>query len=237
MHGLRALAFSGGLSVCLSGCGLIDANILDVPVHLQTQTYAHDFGTTMGTVPSIPCSAQLATCQAIDNQIKDAQVTGVCDGSVCYAQANLTLTYTVNLASDPAFQSSVNQKLIQGVRTIDLAYGMPKNTLTFDIPEMEVYVGPQNAQSRTDPGVLQIGTIGPIKRGTPFADGSQHLVVADPSAARTQLVADVMNPKVPFVFLLATSTSNPPKVKAGDPVPAGALQLDISPTITVGIPR
>jgi hypothetical protein len=218
------------------GCGLVDANVLTTEIHLQTQTYQQNFGTATGTtVPSVPCTAQQNTCQQLQPLLTSSDVTALCDGTACYAEANVTLTYTVNLSMDAAFQSSVGQKLVQAVQGIDLAYGLPTNTLTFEIPELDLYVGPQNATAVTSQGVVQVGTIGPFAAGVPVKDGSLHLTLDSTKPAWPQLVSDIMSPNVPFVFLISTSASNPPKIMAGDAVPAGQVQLDVLPTITVGI--
>lgn len=223
------------MAMGLAGCGLVSSDIFDVDVHLQTQPFSHDFGNAMGKVPPVPCSAMMNTCQLVKDALNDSRVAALCDGTMCYAQADVTLpSPDIDLSKEKEFQSKVAQKAVQAVRTIDLGYRVVVNTLSFDIPAIDVYVGPSGAMLKTDPGVLPIGTIGPIGKGQRTPDNVlSHLKVADGSKARDYLVGKVMMPKPPFVFLLAAS----PRLKAGDSLPAGNIEIDVLPTVTVGLPR
>ena len=225
------------LSAGLLSCGLINPNILDTDIRLQRQVYSQDFGKSMGTIPEVPCSAQTDLCQQVTDAVGGGQqARGVCDTGAmrCYAEASMTLPYTVNLSQDQAFQSGVAGRVVQFVRAVELGYSLPVNTLTFDIPEVEVFLGPQDAKNKTDPGVVRIGTIGPFSAGQTISDSSpRKLAIADGSPARSQLEQNVKNPKVPFVFLISAT----PRLDSGKPVPAGKLELHVFPKITVGLPR
>jgi hypothetical protein len=224
------------LGAGLLSCGLINPNILDTDIRLQRQVYSQDFGKAAGTVPVVPCSPQMDICQQVTDAVQGSQARGVCDTTlnVCYAEATMTLPYTVNLSQDQAFQSGVAGRVVQFVRAVELGYSLPTNTLTFDIPEVEIFLGPQDAKNKTDPGVVRVGTIGPFKAGQTISDGAPRtLAIADGSPARTQLEQNVKNPKVPFVFLISAT----PRLDGGKPLPAGKLELHVFPKITVGLPR
>lgn len=230
----------GGLLAALSAgvlsCGLINPNILDTDIRLQKQVYSQDFGKASGVVPVVPCSAQTDVCQQVTDLLTGAPARGVCDTAAmrCYAEASMTLPYTVNLSQDQAFQSGIAGRVVQFVRAIELGYSLPVNTLTFDVPQVEIYVGPQDAKNKTDPGVVRVGTIGPFAAGQTISDGApMTLAIADGSPARAQLEQNVKNPKVPFVFLISAT----PRMDSGKPLPAGKLELHVFPKVTVGLPR
>lgn len=218
------------------GCGLINPNIFDTDIRLQRQVYSQDFGRNSGKVPAVPCSGQADTCQQVSSVVQGVPARGVCDPQSmrCQAEASVTLSYPVNLSEDPAFQSGVAGRAVQFVRAAELGYSLPINTLTFDIPEIEIYIGPQNARNKTDPGVVLIGKVGPFTRGQTISDSApMTLAIADGSPARTQLEQNIKNPKAPFVFLIHAQ----PRISGGDDVPAGRMELHLFPKITVGLPR
>ena len=230
--GLMLLLLGAGLL----SCGLINANIFDTEIRLSRQVYSQDFGKAAGTVPKVPCSAQTDLCQQVTSALQGAPAKGLCDLStmLCVAEASVTLPYTVNLSQDQAFQSGVAGKAVQFVRSVAIDYSLPTNTLTFPLPAIEVYVGPQDATTKTHPGVVLIGTIGPFARAQTISDSAPlTLAIADGSPARAKLEASIKNPKVPFVFLIAAT----PRMASGDELPAGKLELHIFPRITVGLPR
>jgi len=59
---------------------------------------------------------------------------------------------------------------------------------------------------------------------------AQHLIVDDNSPARPVIEHAVEN-KQDFVFIVVAS----PRLDAGMTVPAGAIQIDIAPKLTIGL--
>jgi len=224
-----------------AGCGLLSTNIFDFTVKLTTQVYSQDFGMATGKVPTVACTSQTDPCSQVASQlatsVPNAKATGRCNTTVapnqCVADLNVTLAYPLTLAEDQSFASSLGGKVIDIVNTIDLAYGVPTNTTTFNIPEMQLYIGPSGAQSATDAGVELIDKIPAIARGTTIPDASRHIILAEGTKARDQFIYYIKNPQKPFVLLLVTK----PTVKGGDDMPAGKLELRLTPSITVGLPR
>ncbi len=219
------------------GCGLISSNIFDVTIGLSSQTYGHDFGTaTTSKAPTISCPASPDPCGALAGQIPGAS-NGHCDQTqapaVCAADVSVVLPSTVNLSMDSSFASSVGSKAVRFVHTIDLAYGVNMNTTTFDIPALQLYIGPSGAKLPTDQGVVALGTLQAIPRGTLIPAGSQHVTILEGTAAHDKFAYYVQNPMVPFVLMVATTKT----VRGGDPIPAGKIQLVIKPSITVGLPQ
>lgn len=220
-----------------TACGLVNANIFDTDIRLQRQDYSHDFGQSQGSVPRVPCTAQTDPCQLVADQL----ATGVngarafCDTGQgqCAVEGTVALSYPVNLSQDPSFQSSVGQKAVQFVQKIEFGYAL-QNSLNFPLPRVDIHIGPQDARSKDDAGVVPLGQIGPFATGEDIPDAAPRtLSVERNTPAFAMLERSVKSPKTPFVFLLSAT----PKIDGGQPVPAGKLELHLYPKITVGLPR
>jgi hypothetical protein len=232
--GLAALA----LGSAALGCGLISADIFDIPITLQAQTYTLNLGNNTGKVQPVPCRAEMDNCALAASGITlgaGSTVAGKCDTAAmtCTAEVTAVLTYPVTLAEDQSFATSVGGKAVNAVRTIEFSYGVPTNTTTVDLPTSDLYIGPQNAKTPADQGVVFIDKIPAIARGTTIPDGSRKIAIADGTPAREKFIYYVQNPRVPFVLMLVTK----PVVRANQDMPAGRLELKLTPKIVVGLPR
>ena len=226
-------------SLSIAAC---DSDILDVDVDLAAQSYAADFGPSPGMVPVVTCdSASAGAClegqgvgaSTVDQGVEVSVESG-CDPASqrCFAQARARLSQEVNVLQDDAFVTKVARRAVSAVRKVDLAYDVPMNTLTFDVPAVDVYVGPPGSLAETDPGVVMIGTLETITAGTTFVAVSErrHLVLEDGSPAR-DLIEEHIQAKQPFVFVLVTA----PRMEAGDPVPGGAFTIDVYVRLSLGL--
>lgn len=226
----------------LIGGAACSSDLLDVNVDLQMQSTTVDFGTAQGTIPVVTCDpAQPADCgSAAAGALQPDASTGItnvqlaCDATTqrCFAQAQATVIYPVDVLQDDDFVTKVERRSVVIVRALDLAYSVPANSLTFDVPQIAISVGPSGSTAATDAGVVAVGTTGTIAAGEIFADSSpRHLVVSDDSAARAFIEQSIMN-KQTLVFIATFS----PRLEAGATIPAGSLQLDLLPHLTLGIP-
>jgi hypothetical protein len=231
-------------AVLLIGAGACNSDILDVDVDLQEQSTTFNFGSAQGTVPTVTCDPTQPTTVCSDATVAAGQPdpsTGVtnfqieCDPStdLCFAQATGTVTYPVNVLQDNDFVTKIERRSVVIVRALDLAYAVPANSLTFDVPAIQISVGPSGSTASTDPGVVPVGTTTPFSAGTTFGDSTpQHLVITDDSAARTFIEQTIMNQQT-LVFI-ATFT---PRLESGAALPAGSMQLDLLPHLTLGVPN
>jgi hypothetical protein len=231
--GIGALA---ALLVATAGCGWFDFD-----VDLAKQSFTLDFGQQTGTMPTVACDASGGACTAAGSFNFDASSTAgvpsavdvsvACDTTkqLCYAQANARAAQTVGVLQDDSFSSKVGRNTLSLVKLADIAYTIPSNTLTFDIPHVDVYAGPAGSARETDPGVALVGTTQPIMAGVTSSD-AQHLMIGDDSPARPVIEHAVEN-KQDFVFIVVAS----PRMDAGSTVPAGAIQIDIAPKLTIGL--
>jgi hypothetical protein len=229
---IRALA--GLLLAAGLGCGL-----LDFDVDLAQQAFTLDFGQQAGTMPAIACDASAGTCGSAQTFDAAAAAGGPatvdvnlgCDAASrqCYAVVNARAAQTVAVLQDNDFSSKVARHGLSFVKLADIAYTIPVNTLTFDIPQADVYAGPAGSTRETDPGVALLGTTQPIKAGTPTTE-TQHMTISDDAPARP-VIEHAVEHKQDFVFIVVAS----PRMNAGNPVPAGSIQIVVSPKLKVGL--
>jgi hypothetical protein len=227
---LMALWLGGGCS----------SDVLDVQVDLQREVFDADFGPPAGNIPDVACDpAAPGACgvgvvgtgtAAAAALPADVSVSVGCDAASarCFGQALAHVPYAVDVLQDDSFTSSVGRRAIGLVRVADLAYTVPINTLTFDLPKIDVYVGPPGTARETDSGVAFVDSTTPIPAAATFT-AERHLTLADGSAARA-LVESSIKAQQPFVVLLVLA----PRVEAGKPVPAGGLEVALQPRLTIG---
>jgi hypothetical protein len=222
-----------------SGCS---PDIFDVTVDLKTQNYQADFGTATGSIPVVACDPT-ATGACSEGTIvdvtappavgsADVELSTGCDAATdrCLVQASGRIPYAVDVFEDDAFVGAVASHTVQFVRVADVAYAVSLNSLTFDLPQIDIYVGPAGITRETDPGVVALGSTPRLAAGTTLSDG--HLTVDDASPARATLEDEIRNQR-PLTFLIVLT----PQLEAGAPVPAGAIQVDVSPRLLIGLPR
>jgi hypothetical protein len=233
------MAAIAAMVVVTGGCS---RDVFDVTVDLKTQNYRADFGEATGTIPVVSCDpATAATCNdgtVVDVTAPtgggpaDVELSTGCDAATsrCFVQANGRVAYVVDVFQDDGFTSKVAGHVVEFVRVADLAYVVSMNSLTFDVPKIDIYVGPAGITRETDPGVVAVGSTPPLPAGTQFGEG--HLTVDDASPARATIEDDIRNER-PLTFLIVLS----PQIEAGAAVPAGAIQVDVSPHLLIGLPR
>jgi hypothetical protein len=231
--GLAALALG-------SGCSM---DIFDVDVDLPSASFAVDFGSLHGTIPAIPCNASAAAPCSVAGMNAfalgdtgatgpvDARITARCDAAraQCFAEASARMAVTLNTVMGDDFGAKVARRGVKFVRGIDVRYVVTANSLTFDLPEVSVYVGPPGTHVETDPGVAAAGHMGPVTAGAPSAT-VEHLFVEDGTPAHT-LVQQSVRSQSQFVLMLTCA----PRIDAGAALPAGALQVEVFPRVTLGL--
>lgn len=238
--GLASSACAVALA-CASLAAACSKDIFDVTVKLGSESYSANIGMQSGTIPTVTCDpAAPSACtggQAVDPNgmmvTTGPATVGVslsCDAATvhCFAQVNVRVVYPVNVLQDDAFVAAVAQRSISLVRLADLAYTVPVNTLTFEAPAVDIYVGPAGTALETDPGVVSVGSTSPIPAATPVT-ATQHFTIADGSPARA-LIEGSVQAELPFVFVLTLG----PRVEAGDAIPAGTFEVDLFPQVQLG---
>ena len=231
--GVLALVVAGGIGGC-------SADVFDLNVDLGARSFALDFGQPSGTIPTVTCDEAIAqeVCGSSPSAAVDtSSTTGVpsdvvvalgCDDSTdrCFAQASAHLSQPVNVLQDDAYVTRVERHALTFVHLVDVAYTIPS-----EIPQIDIYAGPAGARRETDPGVAIVGSTQPVAPGTVVTD-AQHVTISDDTPARP-LIEDAIENKQEFVFIVVAN----PRLEAGAPIPAGAVQIDVFPKLVVGLPR
>jgi hypothetical protein len=239
---VRKLTLRIGLVLCAGLVVACDPDVFDVDIALAPHAYDADFGPSAGTIPTVACDPTAPTACDVGMTLAvtstdaavpaDVSVDVACDATSarCYAEARARLAYELDVLQDDAFVTKVERRAISVVRSIDLAYTVPTNTLTFDVPLIDVYVGPAGTKAETDPGVAHVDSLAPLAAGTTFVDSPRHLTLADGSPART-LIEQSIQAEQPFVFVLVAA----PRLEAGAALPGGAFEIDVVPTVALGL--
>jgi hypothetical protein len=211
---------------------------MDVGVDLAPHAYTFDLGSMQGTIPEIACDPTIAdacagqTVGTVQASMGGGMATAhlACDPSTarCYAQASAVQSFPVKVLQEDGFIPTIERWAVVIVRSVDVAYHVPVNTLTFPVPEIRVSVGPK---TESDAGVVPIGATIPVAAGATIGDPPRHLVLKDDTPARA-LIEDSIRHKRTFVILAGFA----PRLEAGAPIPAGQLEVDLSPHLTVGPP-
>jgi len=231
--------------VVVGGIGGCSADVFDLNFDLGARSFALDFGQPSGTIPTVTCDDAIAqgVCGssptvAVDTSSNtgvpsDVTVALGCDDSTdrCFAQASAHLSQPVDVLQDDAFVTRVERHALSFVHLVDVAYTIPSNTLTFEIPQIDIYAGPAGARRETDPGVAIVGSTQPVAAGTVISE-AQHITISDDTPARP-LIEDAIENKQEFVFIVVAN----PRLEAGAPIPAGAVQIDVVPSLVIGLPR
>jgi hypothetical protein len=235
----RPAAMAVAVAAAAMTFGGCSSDIFDVSVELGEEAYHLDFGSMTGTVPAVACdSAAPQACGsdgtiALANGAGETEVVVGCDGGTarCYVQANSRVFYTVDVLRDEAFVSRVGRKAVTLVRMLDVAYSVPTNTATFDIPRLDVYVGPAEARMPGDAGVTLVDSVPRVAAGqTITADAPGHLTIADQSPGRA-LIESSIKRKAPFVFIVTAA----PRLESGAPLPSGQMDVVLRPLLGLGV--
>ncbi|MBI5480844.1 MAG: hypothetical protein HY906_18440 [Deltaproteobacteria bacterium] len=189
---------------------------------------------TMPTIacPTVDCCAGLAA--------SECDTFGfACQTGACVAVPSVELSNSLNLAQEvPQLQSvASNIPSFTHVTLKRLYLASYSNTLNYDTPEIEIYLGPEAAASVDDvdqggaPLCQKLGRLDPIPKGTSCLAGCAGLdVVLEPAAAQV-FETFVRNFRQTFkLFVRATSQFEP-----GDPVPAGQFTATVTGTVTASM--
>jgi len=225
--GLCAAAFVGGCS----------SDIFDTDIDLATEPYQVNVGSTTGNIPDLMCDPATPTACGASSAVTfsgnsgSGSLTPGCDANTqrCFVKVDGQTSFEVNVLQDENFTTKVERRAISVVRGLSVGYAVPMNTLTFDLPQIDIAVSAMNAAGATE--MEHVDVIAPLKAGaTVSADQPRRITLADDSPARNLIAHNVMN-KTPFTFILTVST----RVEAGAALPAGQIEIDLTPRLDLGL--
>lgn len=230
-----------------AGCG----DLADADVALDSTLLREDFGAAGGSIPPLACSAADATaCAALPAPAGVAGWQVGCDTAAgqCYGQADVRIQQANATASaSSSLDRALGKQAVRYLRSIDIAYTVPTNTLTFALARVEIFVvvdsagggaTPVDAGSGTTVAAdavvaptqdVLVGGLDPLGAGE-IITGARHLTVASNSPAFAAAAAQVSAGRDLGLAVVVS-----PRVRAGAPVPAGAIEVLLQPTLRVGI--
>ncbi len=225
---LRSLVL---LAIGVAGCGLVEneiKNLTTVDYAVPPQEMKEDFGApAAGNLPMVACSGD-ADCTKLP-AVQGA--TPSCSGGQCILTVTVRTTIPVDLTKQGGFVAAVgNSPAVDHVDVKSVSYWAPTNTLTVDTPPVQVYVGPSTIKTETDPNATLLGTIPPLPRGqtVPMNQPMQMSLTPAGQAALSMLAKSFQTP----LGLLAVAKV---VVHGGQPVPGGAIDLFVQPTLTFAL--
>jgi hypothetical protein len=203
-----ALLIACALLPMLSGCGLFDEDKLTSALDI---TYTEDFEISLPIDAAALCPADAdctgtAAAAPQDQPLKPLEVAIDLDIA--------TLTGNPELASYAGKFKSVNISRI--------AYAAPDNSLTFDLPPINLYVGPLGTMKGTSAGALKLATI-PSIPAKMNASGDAPLEAGNATAISDRFKS----------LQAAIVTDAAPVIKRGQPFPpSGTNNVKITLYVT-----
>jgi hypothetical protein len=218
------LAVWAGLSFATIGCGLLnDATKFSVDTEWQTFTLdSAQLGLSVPggtTVPAVNCTAANDICAQASSGFACGSGNFACNihcgtSSTCEISAEGVQGTPIDLSKKISGQADALSK----VSLQRMVYNTDENTLNIDTPEFVFYVGPQGATKITDGGVVRLGTMPTIPKGT-----TPNEIIAVTDEGNAALTTFVKNYQTPFQLLGKVALS----FASGAPVPQGRITLKL----------
>lgn len=189
----------------------VDADALAVPAALEDPP---------GTIASLACGP-MGMCPTSE------AVPVTCEAGVCDPAPRTIGAPVGDVVDVDALVADAVEVLgtVETIEVMEAEYALPRNELTFDLPEIEIFWGPEGAVA-VDPamGVVQLGTIPPIPAGS-TSSGAVALSAEGVGALSDYLVRT--SRRVRF-FARARVDFAP-----GDPFPAGSARITVDLAVRV----
>lgn len=211
----------------------------ELAVTLASQDFKLSFGTAAGNVSTIACTTTLDPCNSPANQAMSALIgtggtaSGICDtGSQrCAVMVESTVAMTLSPTDDPAFKSATAGKSYRGASSLSFRYTVPRNSLSFDIPELTFYIASAQTPTVHDSSVIYIDKSGSIPKGQVISEATGSVTLDARASGGGSLDEALATPATPFQIFISVQ----PTLRAGEPLPTGELWLHVIPMITLNL--
>ncbi len=182
-------------------------------------------------LPDIPCANDTECSDLFGEQFSCNQTDGACQATIGFE-----LSTPVNLADEVPELSDLGSSQFTRVRFSYVRMQVEENTFSIPTPEVELYIAqeavatlwvPDSDPPEMDSGVRPVGVVDSIPAST---SGHTVDVQLDPvgDAALTEYCR---TPEVTFKFFVYSEVT----LRAGDPIPQGALTLSIDSAAIVSL--
>jgi hypothetical protein len=226
MRGLRIAVAAGLVLAAAFGCDLLkSATTFTVDTDWQQLTVdSASLGLTVpsgSVIPGIPCTAAADPCATATSQISCVGATYSCKvqcgaSAKCEVVASAESFMPIDLSQK--VKSGLQSNALNKVTVRQVIYNTDDNTLNFDTPKIELFVGPSTATKTTDAGVVAFATMDPIPRGT-----KPNAEIIPTDAGKEALAGFVRDYQTPFRLLAKASL----RFATGDSIPQGRLALKV----------
>ena len=222
------------LAACLAACNLVNSDLTKTQIQLPVQMYQvdttdHNNVKLPPSIPAVQCSSNDLCCGGQSCQ-GDGYTLACGSGGTCQATVVATLVSSVDLSTDPNLAKAMS---LADVTLKSIQYGVCDNTLTVDVPQIELWLAPAAVtKPDTTMGAKKIGTIPMVARMTNPGCPPNRMQVDPSKLAAVQLEPDAQATFKSFAQnfkqkfnAIAVGTFI---VKAGDPSPTGAMTVYVS---------
>jgi len=223
------------LAAFLAGCNLVNGDLTKTQIQLPVQMYQvdttdHNNVKLPPMIPAVPCASNGAICCGGQSCQGDGYTLSCGTSGNCQATVVATLVSSVDLSTDPSLAKAMS---LADVTLKSIQYGVCDNTLTVDVPLIEIWLAPA-AVTKPDPnmGAKKIGTIPVVARMTNPGCPPDRMHIDPAKLALVQLEPDAQATFKSFAQnfkqkfnAIAVSTFI---VKANDPTPTGAMTVYVS---------
>lgn len=228
---LVRIAFSSGaLLAAALGCGLLEeattATVATEWYNITLDSNAMGISVPGTSVPTVPCNVGCDTSGiTCGGGTYGCAVT--CGGNNnCEIEVTAEVSVKVDLSTQ--IKNQFGAKALSKVSLSQAFYRIAdgNNSLNFDTPKIELFIGPNSASTTSDPGVVPFATLPTIKGGEVFAQKELQDITPAGSEA---LSGFVLNYQTPFRFLVKATL----KFSSGQPLPQGRIMLELKAFLKV----
>jgi hypothetical protein len=229
MNKTRALlGFAASLTLLTAapGCGLLD-DATTFTLETDWKAFTVD-SSALGvaipgaTVPAVPCTSQNDICAQSSSGISCSGQTYACTVQ-CGAQGSCEIVATAEVGTTVDVSDKVkNQTSASALSKVSftrMLYRATENTLSFDTPQITIFVGPNGATKTTDAGVVKFATMPAVPKGQ---KPSGEVNATDQGKAA--LAGFVQNYSTPFKVFVKASL----EFQSGDPLPQGRFTMEVN---------
>lgn len=182
-------------------------------------------------VPRIACSEGDDPCGQLGEGFS-------CDltSQTCQVTIPFELVTTTNLADEVPELKTVGSSSFTSVRFDHIRMYVQENTFAVDTPPVDFYVAPVSVSTlwvpgstppTLDPQAAKVGTVPSIPAGV----SGESVDVETTPTGKTALTDYCRTPEEPFNLFVYTEIA----LSGGDPVPTGALAIEVDAKATVGL--
>lgn len=218
MTRLGALVLAAPLAFLTGACGLISSDVDNFVLELPEWRFTVDMSMSgiagSGQMPDLSCPP--VDCAAQNGTFcPDGGCEVVCgEDTKCRVSAGISLYRMVNLANEKPELASLDSRSGVSVGIDEISFLIEVNTLSMDLPTLQIYLGPTTSVEPGQDGVVAVGSIAATPQGTV---GERPIEF---TAEGRMLFDDTLsNYTIPFHLIVGTTF----EVVSGQDLPRGQL--------------